>query len=220
MSELLYKNLNNLSAFWQALSAEKIEEDKYLHAHWPHKIWCEDFSLVDSQQWNDKVHVTLNKPISFQHVKVKVQLTAMYLELEESIGQTHDQVSTVRSDEGLKQWSEACSNAFGYDIDKQSINPLIDDKNATVLAFEVNSNIAGTAILYQSHKTMGIHQIGVLPQFQRCGIGKAIMLHLIAIAKHRGCDVMTLQSSQAGKNMYINMGFKALAELYHLEGKR
>lgn len=217
MSDMLEKNLINLNAFWQTLPTEKNEEGINYHLSWPHKIWKPKFTTISNDKWHEKVYVTLDKPTLKHGIKIKVQLTAMYLELKKVTGHEHEQVSIVHSVTGLRKWSNACSNAFGYKIDSQALVPLINDKNATILAFSINEKIAGTAILYQSNNTMGIHQVGVLPEFQKRGIGKAIMLHLITIAKSKLCNTITLQASQAGMHMYLDMGFIKLAELYHFE---
>lgn len=217
MSDMLETNLINLNAFWQALSAETNGKEVYFHSGWPHKVWRTNFTSILRDKWNDKVHVTLEKPISQEQVNIKTQLTAMYLELEKAIGQEWEQVSLVRSFEELQEWCNACGDAFGYEIDRQALVPLLNDKNATIVAVQVNGKIAGTAILYQSNNNMGIHQVGVLPNFQGCGIGKALMFHLMAIARKKACKTMTLQASQAGIFMYLTMGFMKLSELYHLE---
>lgn len=217
MFEMLQTNLANLHAFWHAMAAKNNEAEIYLHANWPNKVWHSDFITLDINKWYGRVHVTLEEPKPQNKIKIKTQVTAMYLKLKNINGQEHEQVSLVKDLNELEEWCTACGYAFGYEIDKQALIPLLDNKNATIFAFRVNGKVAGTAILYQSKNNMGIHQVGVLPSFQGHGIGKALMLHLVAKAKNKACSTITLQASQNGMPMYINMGFTPLKKLYHLE---
>jgi len=216
MSEQLRKNLANLHAFWSAM-AETKKGDINSHTYWPNKIWRSTFQKIECPHWQDHVHVTLQKPSLDERVGIQTQLTAMHLDLGRAHGEINKQVSVVRSLKALKVWCKVCSQAFGYEINISSLMPLLDDSGASILVFTVNSQVAGTAISYQTLDTMGIHQVGVSPDFQRRGIGKAIMLHLIEEAKSKACKVITLQASQSGLPMYSRMGFTALAQLYHLK---
>lgn len=219
MSEMLQKNLANLHAFWRAMTVISSENEIFSHPSWPNKIWHTDFIKINSNQWRDHIHVTLAEPLPLDKVTIKAQLTAMYLALENAKGVTHQQIVLVQSLKELQLWSSACGQAFGYEINTHSLVPLLNDENATIVAFQVNGIMAGTAILYQSNNNMGIHQVGVLPNFQGRGIGKALMLHLVALAKQKACKSITLQASQDGIAMYLNMGFTPLSSLYHLEKK-
>ena len=110
----------------------------------------------------------------------------------------------------------ACSTAFGYEIDSTALIPLLNDENAEVYAYWVEGRIAGTAIAYQTNSIMGVHQVGVLPDYQGKGIGKLLMSHLVARAKEKNCELMTLQASEEGLPIYVKMGFKKLGNVYHI----
>ena len=213
----LKENLTNLNLFWQALSVTKSGDEINLHLSWPNKVWRSDFKRIAREKWNENTHVTLIKPEPQENVGIKTQLTAMHLVLDKAVGCKHEHVLLINSIDDLKKWCLVCEKAFDYKIDSHSLAPLLDDRNATILAFKVNKQLAGTAILYQSNNNMGIHQVGVLPQFQGQGIGKALLLHAIAISKNKSCKTMTLQASLAGSTMYLNSGFTTITELYHLE---
>ena len=163
------------------------------------------------------MHVTIEQPIEQEEVYIKTQLTAMHLALENATGQMEENISSIDSFSKLDVWANACGLAFGYDINITSLIPLLDDENATILAFQVNGQIAGTAVIYQTNNNMGVHQVGVLPSFQKRGIGKTIMLHIMAVSKKKACKTMTLQASQSGLPMYLNLGFIPLADIFHLE---
>lgn len=219
MSPLLSKNLNNLHDFWSATSSEKRGDEIYVHLQWPHKIWCNNFARLESELWQKSIHVTVEKPSPDNAITIKTSLMAMHLFLDNVVGKEHKSMIVVNSHEALSQWCHACGLAFGYQIPIQSLIPLLNDDNATLLAFQENGEMVGTAILYQSGENMGIHQVGVLPNFQGRGLGKALMLDLVERTKSKGCSTMTLQASNAGTPIYLKMGFTPLTELYHLENK-
>ncbi len=55
---------------------------------------------------------------------------------------------------------------------------------------------------------MGVHSVGIPPEMRRKGYAKQIMKLLINSAVDNACDYMTLQASDMGKNLYLNLGFK------------
>jgi len=64
---------------------------------------------------------------------------------------------------------------------------------------------AGGTTVYDQFSYVGM--IGILPTFQRHGIGKAIMEHILTWLQRRGNRTVLLDASDAGKPLYENMGF-------------
>lgn len=52
-----------------------------------------------------------------------------------------------------------------------------------------------------------VGQMGVLPEFQRRGIARALMERVLAWVDERGCPVTLLDASDAGYPLYAQMGF-------------
>lgn len=219
MSVQLSQNLDNLDAFWSALAHEPQGEFN-IHKSWPNKVWNKGFRSETSLFVADKVFVTVEELTAIKHaatqIEIRNHLIAMSVQLADVEGENIEQVKMIDSEWQLEPWAEACSKAFGYDIDVNALFPLLSDDNAKVFAFWVDGNIAGTAIAYQTNSVMGIHQVGVLPEFQGKGIGKLLMQHMVAHAHDKGCKLMTLQASEAGLPIYVKMGFKKLGNVYHL----
>jgi len=214
MDLLLQQNLANLHTFWSAMPHRK--EHKYnVHLHWPNKAWREDFEGFQRKTIEDKTWVTTNSPSGEAGHQAKTALLAMALRLDEVRGQTDSQISVIDSAAQLTEWVQSCSNAFGYQIDKHSLAPLLHQPHATLFAYRLNQKIAGTAIAYQTHKTMGVHQMGVTDNYRGLGIAKKMMMHLVEHAKQSGCKLMTLQASNSGRALYEKIGFTALTEVYH-----
>lgn len=219
MSTLLMKNLDNLDAFWSALEYQQKGELK-THKSWPNKVWEKRFRSEVSLIIKNKVFVTVDElkaaHLTKQNMGVKNHLIAMSLPLADIKGENIKGIDAVQSKSSLGAWAKACSTAFGYQIDVAALSPLLTDDNAKIFAYSVDGNIAGTAIAYQTGSTMGVHQVGVLPQYRGKGIGQLLMQHLVACARDRGCELMTLQASEAGLPIYVKMGFKKLGNVYHL----
>lgn len=219
MSHLLDQNLDNLDAFWSAIGYQK-EGQLNVHKSWPNKTWSKSFRSEPSLFVKDKVFVTVDElyaeSLTTLEVEIKTHLIAMSVLLASVDAELIEQIKVIESEQELEAWANACSKAFGYETDATALLPLLSDDNAEIFAYRVGGNIAGTAIAYQTNAVMGVHQVGVLPEYQGKGIGKLLMSHLVAYAKDKGCELMTLQASEAGLPIYVKMGFKKLGNVYHI----
>jgi ribosomal protein S18 acetylase RimI-like enzyme len=226
MDSVLDKNLNNLNLFWQALNVDE-EEGLFIHQTWPNKQWLADFSLPDRKT---KKLLLTNKTFStissvegdFSGMKVKSHLTVMSLALKENNGgdvlpasNAHNIIQLSNKDSAVT-WAAACSLAFGYEIDANVIQNLLNNPDASVLAYMVDGDIAGTAISYKSSDTLGIHQLGTVPNFRKMGVAAALMDYLITSAQQDDIHYISLQASQSGLHLYEKMGFEKLTKITSL----
>ncbi|MCJ8295737.1 MAG: GNAT family N-acetyltransferase [Colwellia sp.] len=224
MDLALKSNLNNLNEYWQALDVSE-QDGLFAHTSWPNKQWHADFSLPSY-----KASVSLPKDKTFSTItdindqelsgfSVKSQLVIMNLSLannQTALGQIHPQIVKLSSKENAATWATACGLAFGYVIDADVIQALLNNPEASVWAYMVDGEIAGTAISYSSDNTLGIHQLGTVPSFRKMGIADALMKHLLAQASSEGFNTVSLQASKAGLHLYEKMGFKALGNITSL----
>jgi len=225
MDLALSKNLNNLNHFWQALNTDE-SNDFYTHKSWPNKHWQAGFNLPDNISSatlpKNKVISTIvdlsNQKIS--GLVVKNQLMVMNLALDQgvnsSIGKTHSKIVKLSGEENAIKWSQGCGQAFGYEIDTRVIQDLLKNSNASVFAYLIDGEIAGTAISYKTGDTLGIHQLGTVPSFRKMGVALALMEHILAQAVSQNCHFVSLQASQAGLYMYEKLGFQSLGKLTSL----
>ena len=109
-----------------------------------------------------------------------------------------------------------CSQAFGYQIDVNSLASLLADEHAFIFSYKLDGKTSGTAIAYQTGSTLGIHQVGVPKKFRGKGIAKALMAHLVWFAKQQNCALMSLQASKGGLPIYLSIGFTQDFTLTHL----
>tara|TARA_Y100000588_G_C14073648_1_gene846944 strand:+ start:383 stop:1084 length:702 start_codon:yes stop_codon:yes gene_type:complete len=228
MTSELAKNLQNLDAFWSAMAhsvetkdVQQTKQELKIHTSWPNKTWQAGFGLDLSEKASPliagKSRVTIKRPSENSSEQVEMSLQAMVLPLEETHFNASNQVEVLSQPEDLPSWSQACSNAFGYNIEPEALLPLLSNPNATLFSYKLDGTIAGTAITFQSDDVMGVHQVGVDPNFRGQGIAKTLMHHLVDFAKHQETRLMTLQASKAGLPLYKKMGFNFLTEVYHLK---
>lgn len=138
--------------------------------------------------------------------------TAMYLPLREidtkRFAQKEDfSVQQVQSSQQLAAWVSIASEAFGYSIDQQVFEKLIDDPSIQILLGMSADEPVATALLYQDDVVIGLHQMGVGKAFQGKGFAKSMMHELILFCVDREVESLVLQASQAGKPLYDSLGF-------------
>lgn len=97
-------------------------------------------------------------------------------------------------------WSES---DFLYEILQNdfSLNYVLEDEGYII-------GYIGVWIMYEQSQ---ITTIGVDPQYQRQGLGKAMMETVIDIAKQQDCEVMSLEvriSNEKAISLYQSLGFQ------------
>src|SRR5439155_24904846 len=64
---------------------------------------------------------------------------------------------------------------------------------------------AGAAYTYHDGSSLGIYQVGTLPEHRGNGVARAIML---AILRTSRTDVVTLTATDQGRSLYAALGFE------------
>lgn len=194
-----------------------------IHLRWPHKQWNADFSFDDVMRF-DRVSSTVTSlndesvdnlvTKKGRSLSVKSRLVMMEAKASPDM-QRHHQADIVRitSLKQVRDWTAACSEAFNYTIDVESIEQLLKDENAPIYGFLKQGNIAGTMVLYQTGRTLGVYQLGTTKQYRKMGIALGLMQHALAQANVLNCTLITLQASKAGLHLYQQLGFKPSAYL-------
>jgi predicted N-acetyltransferase YhbS len=76
---------------------------------------------------------------------------------------------------------------------------------------EIADKIVGTASLDQAM----VRTAFVAPDVQGHGVGRALMAAVMAAARERGLDVLSLRSSITAEAFYARLGFKAVGDAFH-----
>jgi predicted GNAT family N-acyltransferase len=95
-------------------------------------------------------------------------------------------------------------------IEEQGIDPALEwdehDANAIfAVAMDAQNHVIGTARLLNSGK---IGRMAVLREYRRQGVGTALLLHLLMLARQRGYERIELSAQQSVMEFYLKQGFE------------
>ncbi|MBE6704208.1 MAG: ribosomal-protein-alanine N-acetyltransferase [Ruminococcaceae bacterium] len=102
---------------------------------------------------------------------------------------------------------------FSEPWSRRSLEELLDCEYAVyfVAKDEESGTVAGYAGMYVSLDVGNINNVGVLPQFRRCGIGKRLMNELCSYCKNNSITLLTLEvreSNLPAIGLYESLGFE------------
>jgi ribosomal protein S18 acetylase RimI-like enzyme len=107
-----------------------------------------------------------------------------------------------------------CLN-YNEEAQQASLNLLRDKRGEHYLIY-LEGKPVGTGTLFV-HKDMGmVAHIATLPEYQKRGIGRAMMQYIMNQASERGLKKLVLYSSHVAEKLYLNLGFQKVgdAEIY------
>ena len=86
------------------------------------------------------------------------------------------------------------------------------DHTGTLILATYNGTAAGAAWVNHDFRRLYIHHMGVLPDYQNRGIGKALLQEALAIASETGyqAKLEVHNTNQAARHLYSSMGFTDL----------
>ncbi|GLX79626.1 hypothetical protein tinsulaeT_29660 [Thalassotalea insulae] len=146
-----------------------------------------------------------------KHWTLSFQQTAMYLPLSDNLQLPTSKktlyITPISSDKDIKHWVTVGSKAFGYQINYQVIQQLSLNSDIQLLLAWQDQIPVACGLLYQTGKIVGIHQVGIVPEFQGQGLAKPLMIEMIKRGLDLGGDYAVLQASSAGKPLYQKLSF-------------
>lgn len=232
-------NLENLTGLWKIMGAHKIAgpADLYHCSNWPYRFWSnQNFSEASITQieeilskqpahtivpvWNcpqydtsllEPVLKTLGFQITFSQTAMMLDLTSCSEKCEMT-----DSIKSALSEEDLLLWTKVSSKAFGNAIDNRVIQKIATHPDIELWLMKQGTNAIATALTFQTDSAIGVHQLGVHPQYQGQGAGRKIMKFLIQ--RHlTNSHYMMLQASPMGEPLYLKLGFQPLFHLHNYQ---
>jgi len=226
-------NIDNLISLWKTGSepfqtfSEK-EAFAYCHipeSQWPNRIWLINGHIKD--HLSDIVHSmgSAHPALTFSHFDQKLETTEEeklnFLQMglsEKSIqygmsyipGKQFDlpkslHFKRVIGPQDIKDWCHNFQQAFRYQISELTLEKTINQIEYYNIVIE--NNPIGTVLLHQTSDILGIHSLGINPDFRGNGFAKEAMQYLLNLATKRDIQMVTLQASVMAKKMYENLGF-------------
>jgi ribosomal protein S18 acetylase RimI-like enzyme len=224
-------NIDNLTSLWKIAGASNesfFSKEKYNYCYvensdWPNRLWFNqsiDNKLITSVKerissivtpltvayWDTYKNNSFVDLESYGFTKLFEQV-GMSLKLDKPISIVNNlDIQLVSNKTEANTWAKLFEKSFGYKILQDTIIKTIS-KMDYYIAYSENRPV-GTAISFKTNNIMGIHSVGIPPEMRRKGYAKQIMKLLINDAIIKGCEYITLQASEMGKNLYLNLGFK------------
>lgn len=101
----------------------------------------------------------------------------------------------------------------------QLYRPLLSVEESRLFFGRVEGVPVACGRLEQSGDAAGVHNIGVVEEFRRQGIGEALSWAVLRAGREAGCDIGVLQSSEMGHHLYERMGFETVIDYHHYESE-
>jgi len=186
-------------------------------------LWSTDLKAQDgtlrTKVFEDPEQESQHWVISFQQTAMVLSLTNTTYDLQaldSSLKMNQISISIITKDNDLIKWLAVCNKAFGYQVDPAAISHINDNNQATLILASINNTPVGCGLMFQTGNAMGVHQIGIDPEYQGRGIAKVLMKYIIVKSQQMAIEYIVLQASAAGKPLYKKLGFIEQFEIVNL----
>ncbi|GCF11803.1 GNAT family N-acetyltransferase [Dictyobacter arantiisoli] len=128
----------------------------------------------------------------------------------------HFNIEEVASSNALQEWIHVSSIAFGgepvaFDSEYGRFEQCLgwgQDRPYRRFLGRLNGKAIATSSLFLGAGVAGLFSVGTLPEAQRQGIGTAISIAPLLLAREAGYNIGVLQASEAGYKVYTKIGFR------------
>lgn len=135
---------------------------------------------------------------------------------EATLSDPEDAAAIVELIDGYARGAGGQSRALTAEARDRMIPGLEEHPAALVLLGCMGEERAGVAVCFwgfstfTGHPFVNIHDLAVAPEYQRRGVGRAIISEVFEQARTRGSSKVTLEvhdSNEGAKSLYSSMGF-------------
>jgi len=219
MNTYLTKNYMNLLDLWRCYGAKE-QNGLWFSTGWPNRVWHDSLSAestlrsLQQNQLNSKQQLVLRTAPEKgpKGLQADVSLTLMHLMLsqqhQELAEGTDLELLDSNDEAGIGAFMRMCSEGFGYPMEVAPLQRAAHADGVKLGFLRVHGERVATVLLYQQGTTIGVFQVAVPAAFRGKGYATEVMLHCIQWAQEQGAEVMTLQASEMGLNLYRRLGFQ------------
>ncbi|MGD9000000.1 MAG: GNAT family N-acetyltransferase [Granulosicoccaceae bacterium] len=228
--QLATANIDNLTRLWRAMGSHPCTLEGMagfeISTGWPYRCWPATSVAVHAatghgmQQLHEQYFVPvwqientqvvcLHSMLTANGFQIVSGQTAMALALDShSITTPHAPLlQRITSQQAIRTWTAVASRAFGYDIDPSVFMTIAVYPELSLYLACVDAQPAATVMLFKTGDVIGVHQLGVLPEFRGQGLARRLMHEVIALCKGMAARHITLQASSAAERLYTGLGF-------------
>ncbi|WP_109830052.1 GNAT family N-acetyltransferase [Reichenbachiella versicolor] len=231
MNSSIEKNIYNLTSLWQTVGEEhqsffsysNFEYSIVPHSQWPNRLWftkeMNDEAVHQAKSKLESIPEKLIVPIwdmgnqdldpflNELGVQPVFQQIGMSLEPKDILATSPLlKLIKVSNEAEATVWSETFLQSFGYKISSSTLLKTYNSIDYFLVHKE--GKPVGTVITFETKDTLGIHAMGVIPQYRKQGIANEIMGKVINAAIEKNISLLTLQASDMGKGLYLKLGFQ------------
>ncbi|WP_372474651.1 GNAT family N-acetyltransferase [Capnocytophaga sp. ARDL2] len=206
---------------------DTISVAKVANSEYPNRIWLNQYPNILTNEILKEIQSTSFQSIepltfsyfandgfqnedeklqSFGFVKKSEQYGMSLALTEKILANNKLQLKKIEIKEQSEIWSDVFSKCFGYHISAESVYKSKSEIEFYLLYYQENT--IGTLVLHQTENIMGVHSLGVLPEFRKLGFAEEIMCQIINQSIENQSKIITLQSSPMGRNLYLKLGFE------------
>jgi GNAT superfamily N-acetyltransferase len=110
--------------------------------------------------------------------------------------------------------------AYGNRDDRleRTLKPL---PNGILRAYraDLDGRAAAVALALHHNDDCGVSFVATIPKARRKGLASAVMRQALAAARRQGCTTTTLQATDAGERLYVNLGYRHLTVMQLWEAR-
>jgi len=127
------------------------------------------------------------------------------------------EIREVTDPDELADFSGVAASIFDIplDVERRVDRAALAMDDVRPFLGRVEGDPAACGLLARSGDVAGVYTIGVVEEFRRRGIGKAMSWEVLRAGRDAGCRVGVLQSSEMAVPLYEEMGFETVTT-YHL----
>lgn len=230
--QLQQSNIDNLTNLWRLMGIRKFPLSNSLSVNqstgWPYRLWV-DYGATPTREESELLQRTIadaddstifsvlndkNSQLTAlaeqSGLEVYFQQTVMDLPANAKIDDLPGELTfeKVDTEEQISIWTKIASLSFGYDIPVSFFQKLLKNPKINIQLGYLAGTPVATGLLFENSDVVGIHLVGIHPDYRRRGFAGNMMRHLINIAQKLDLVCITLQASAMGKPLYEAMGFK------------
>lgn len=229
MDNIKAKNIDNLVSLWETVGksfGKYFQEDdcsycQIPHTEWPNRVWFN--KKVKEKDIEKSVEIIRNSPIPLsvscwddksKHspvsqnfgLTIKSEQTGMSLPLNKKFDNPNRvRLVKAETENQARLWTEIFPKNFGYVI---SMKTLLKTQHLIPYSLiYLDETPIGTSIAYPTENVIGIHAMGIIPEYRKQGFAEEAMLHILNSAIDDNLYMAVLQSSTLGKGVYQKLGF-------------
>lgn len=223
MTSFLANNIANMITLWRCYGAEQ-RGNLWYSQSWPYRVWHNSLNWSQASKELNLTQLTsrqrlvilsaMNEETEWQpqDMQQDLKLTLMNLELPNTkIDINKDsklELLNSTDTDGITSFVKMSSEGFGYTMDTQALLRAAKFSIVKLGFLRVSGERVATVLLLKQGNTLGVHQVAVPSVYRGRGYATDMMLHSIRWGQIKGAQVITLQASEMGLNLYRRLGFK------------